>query len=230
MFACIGDNHYNDEKLMLYHRLKMVEEQIEGRGITNKRVLEAMRTVPRHLFVPERCRTAAYADSPLPIGEGQTISQPYIVALMTELLDPQITDRVLEVGTGSGYQAAVLSELCREVYTIEIIGALAEAAARRLEKSGYDNVFVRQGDGFEGWKERAPFDGIIVTAAPPEIPPPLIEQLKIGGRLVIPVGPQWRWQYLYVVEKTSRGVKKTEVAPVRFVPMTGKGIENFAGE
>lgn len=201
-------------------RREMVASQIERRGVEDRRVLDAMREVPRHRFVPEGYRGDAYADSPLPIGEGQTISQPYIVALMTSLLELDGDERVLEIGTGSGYQAAVLARLVREVYSVEILRPLGEQARTTLEELGYENVQVRVGDGYKGWPEKAPFDGIIVTAAPERIPEPLIEQLKVGGRLVIPVGNFW--QNLLVITKTADGVEKRTVLPVRFVPMTGE--------
>ena len=201
-------------------REEMVEEQIERRGIRDPRVLEAMRRVERHQFVPAGVRPFAYVDGPLPIGEGQTISQPYIVALMTELLDLKGAERVLEIGTGSGYQAAILGEIARDVYTIEIVPSLAEGAGRRLADLGYTNVLVRAGDGYLGWPEQAPFDGIIVTCAPDDIPKPLLEQLKVGGNMVIPVG-EFPDQILYAVRKTETGIQKKEVIPVRFVPMTG---------
>jgi len=206
-------------------RKEMVETQIKARGITDKRVLAAMLKVERHKFVPPEIRHLAYTDQPLPIGEGQTISQPYIVALMTELLKLKGDEKVLEVGTGSGYQAAILAELCKEVYTVEILKPLAERAKKLLKKLGYKNVFVKHGDGFFGWKEHAPFDAIIVTCAPPYIPKPLIEQLAEGGRMVIPVGPEWKWQDLLVIEKIKGKIKKRKVAPVRFVPMIGKGVK-----
>ena len=198
----------------------MVKSQIEARGVKNPRVLEAMRTVPRHLFVPAGRRDEAYEDHPLPIGDGQTISQPYIVAVMTELLDPEPDDVVLEVGTGSGYQAAVLAALVKQVYSIEIIPELAETARRALESNGYSNVRVFSGDGFRGLPDHAPFDGILVTAAPEEIPGPLIDQLKVGGRLVIPVGRMDQW--LRVLERTQEGVETRSLFEVRFVPMTGE--------
>ncbi len=198
----------------------MVRRQIEARGITDPRVLEAMRAVPRHLFVPEAVRPSAYADHPLPIGHGQTISQPFIVALMTELLAPGEHHKVLEIGTGSGYQAAVLSLLVAEVFSIEIVEPLAKRAAADLERYGYDNVTVIAGDGYQGLPEEAPFDGIIVTAAPPYIPQPLVEQLKEGGRMVIPVGDAY--QELKLLVKTGTGVEVKRVLPVRFVPMTGE--------
>ncbi|HEX6901299.1 MAG TPA: protein-L-isoaspartate(D-aspartate) O-methyltransferase [Thermoanaerobaculia bacterium] len=202
-------------------RRKMVEEQVRSRGVTDARVLAAMEAVPRHLFVPDGERVRAYTDSPLPIGAGQTISQPYIVALMTSLLDVQPGDRILEVGTGSGYQAAVLSRLARQVYSIEIIEHLANRARRTLETVGYNNVEVLVGDGYKGWPEEAPFDGIIVTAAPPRIPEPLLRQLKTGGKLVIPVGEGY--QDLEVLTKRADGdFDRTKVLPVRFVPMTGQ--------
>jgi len=199
-------------------REKMVLEQIEARGIQNAEVLHAMRSVPRHSFVPERLRRYAYSDQPLPIGLGQTISQPYIVALMTELLAPAKKDRVLEIGTGSGYQAAVLAMIARHVYTIEIVPDLAKSAGERLMAQGHRNISVRQGDGYKGWPEQAPFDRVILTAAPPEIPQVLIDQLVQGGKLVAPVGDLR--QELVVLEKTARGeIRRRSVAPVRFVPM-----------
>lgn len=204
-------------------RNRMVDEQIVRRGVSDVQVLAAMRKVPRHEFVPESYREYAYADEPLPIGEGQTISQPYIVALMTESLRIGKDSRVLEIGTGSGYQAAVLAEIAKEVYSIEIIESLASGAKATLERLGYDNVHVRAGDGYRGWPEKAPFDAIIVTAAPPHIPEPLIEQLNVGGRLSIPVGDVY--QELVLITKTEDGVVKKDVLPVRFVPMTGEAQE-----
>jgi protein-L-isoaspartate(D-aspartate) O-methyltransferase len=198
-------------------REEMVKRQIEARGVENPRVLEAMRSVPRHRFVPEAVRGKAYQDRPLPIGHRQTISQPYIVAVMTELLDPQPRDKVLEIGTGSGYQAAVLSGLVEKVYSIEIISELAEGARIALAAGGYANVQVITGDGYAGIPDQAPFDGIIVTAAPEKVPEPLIEQLAVGGRLVIPVGG-WS-QDLRVLERTEKGIRTTKLFPVRFVPL-----------
>ncbi len=199
----------------------MVETQIAARGVQEPRVLEAMSTVPRHFFVPADYLPQAYEDHPLPIGYGQTISQPYIVALMTEMLDPQPGDVVLEVGTGSGYQAAVLSLLVEQVYTVEIIPELASSAEERLRSLGYNNVTVANLDGYYGWPEHAPFDAIIVTAAPDHIPPSLVEQLKEGGRMVIPVGPQGWSQTLWLVEKIGGEVQTTNYGAVRFVPLTG---------
>jgi protein-L-isoaspartate(D-aspartate) O-methyltransferase len=203
-------------------RAQMVKEQIEDRGVKNARVLEAMRSVPREWFVPEKFAPKAYRDHPLDIGHGQTISQPYIVAAMTELLDPQPDQTVLEVGTGSGYQAAVLAKLVREVDTIEIVAELAERAKKTLAAHGFSNVHVFSGDGYRGRPDLAPFDGIIVTAAPDSVPKPLLEQLKIGGRLVIPVGRQHGHQMLKVLERTKDGIKTREIFEVRFVPMTGE--------
>jgi protein-L-isoaspartate(D-aspartate) O-methyltransferase len=201
-------------------REQMVSQQIEGRDVRDPRVLAAMRKVPRHLFVPPSLVEEAYDDHPLPIGEGQTISQPYIVAIMTELLGLAGGERVLEVGTGSGYQAAVLAEVAREVYSIEILEPLARSAAATLDRLGYGSVRVRAGDGYLGWPEAAPFDAIIVTAAPDHVPQPLIDQLKVGGRLVIPVGVSF--QELVVCTKTVRGIERRSLLPVRFVPMTGE--------
>ncbi len=202
---------------------RRMAEQIRDRGVTDPAVLAAVETVPRHLFVPADERARAYADQPLPIGSGQTISQPYIVALMTSLLELKPGARVLEVGTGSGYQAAVLSGLAGEVYTIEILKPLAERARRTLAELGYRNVHPRVGDGFQGWPEEAPFDGIIVTAAPPVVPDPLLRQLKVGGRLVIPVGDRNSLQNLLVfTRRADGGFDRASVLPVRFVPMTGE--------
>ncbi len=205
-----------------YQKLRkaMVEQQIIARGVKDHRVIKAMEIVPRHKFVPPEEAPFAYLDEPRPIGHGQTISQPYIVAFMTEQLHVKPTDRVLEIGTGSGYQAAVLAQLADSVFTIEIIPELAKAAAERLKALGYDNVVVKQGDGYNGWPEKAPFDAIIVTAAPPKIPPPLLEQLKNGGTMVLPVGEYV--QELVVVRKSASGMAMQNILPVRFVPMTGK--------
>ncbi len=200
-------------------RQQMVDEQLVPRGIENDRVLAVMGRGPRHEFVSEKVRHTAYADHPLPIGEGQTISQPYIVALMTALADPQPDHRVLEVGTGSGYQAAVLAELVNEVYTIELLPALANEAGERLQRLGYEKVQVRAGDGYLGWPDAAPFDSILVTCGADHVPEPLFEQLKPGGKMIIPVGPQSN-QVLRVVAKGLRGNRTTrDVVPVRFVPL-----------
>ena len=204
-------------------RLIMVRDQIEARGVRNAEVLAVMRTVPRELFVPKSVRPQAYEDRPLPIGFGQTISQPFIVGLMTELLGPKKNHRVLEIGTGSGYQAAILSRLVGELYGIEIVPELARSSAETLRTLGFRNVTVREGDGYRGWPEKAPFDRIILTAAPPEIPQVLLEELKSGGRLVAPVGVGA--QSLVVVQKSTDGKMTTRsVLPVRFVPMI-KGTE-----
>lgn len=203
-------------------RQAMVEHDIRGRGIRDGRVLEVLARVPRHLFVAARYRDQAYADHPLPIGEGQTISQPYVVALMTEALRLTPADRVLEVGTGSGYQAAVLAGLAKEVCSIEIRKGLAASAAERLKELGYSNVRVKYGDGYFGWEEQAPFDAIIITAAANHIPPPLIDQLREGGRLVIPLGSTVFYQTLTLVTKKRGGELTVEqLGPVSFVPMTG---------
>jgi protein-L-isoaspartate(D-aspartate) O-methyltransferase len=201
-------------------RLDMVERQIRQRGVSDARVLEVMRSVPRERFVPDDADARAHDDTPLAIGFGQTISQPYIVAYMTEVLGVRPTHRVLEIGTGSGYQAAVLGRLAREVYTVEIVPELAKRAATVLGELGYTNVRVREGDGYAGWAEFAPFDRIMVTAAPDEIPKPLIEQLAAGGRLVIPVGSQGETQWMTVVDKTTSGVAERRTIPVQFVPFT----------
>ncbi|RMG61235.1 MAG: protein-L-isoaspartate(D-aspartate) O-methyltransferase [Deltaproteobacteria bacterium] len=203
-------------------RLRMVKEQIERRGVEDGRVLAAMRKVPRHLFVPWYLRGEAYEDRPLPIGEGQTISQPYIVALMTELLKVKKGDRVLEVGTGSGYQAAVLAEMGAEVVSVEIVRSLAESARERLRRLGYTTVTVIHGDGYYGYLPKAPYDGIVVTCAAPHVPPPLVEQLKPGGRMVIPVGQPFMTQTLMLVEKREDGAVQTRgILPVVFVPLVG---------
>ena len=201
-------------------RLRMVEQQIEARGVRDPRVLDAMRHVPRHELVPKASRDQAYEDRPLPIGHSQTISQPYVVAAMTEALRLSGDERVLEVGTGSGYQAAVLSKLAKQVYSIEIVPELARRAKADLARLGYANVEVREGDGWRGWPEHAPFDAIMVTAAPEEVPPDLIAQLAVGGRLVIPVGD--RDQQLLVVHKTPEGITREVLFGVRFVPMRGE--------
>ncbi len=212
-----------DTNLFTVRRMRMVQEQLigPGRDITNARVLAAIGKVPRHEFVPEHSRNQAYEDHPLPIGYGQTISQPYIVAFMTEKLDPQPTDRVLEIGTGSGYQAAVLAELVAKVYSIEIVAPLALRAKADLQRLGYTNVVVRAGDGYQGWPDAAPFDAIIVTCAPDKVPQPLTEQLKDGGRMIIPIGEIWD-QKLVLLHKRGQRLEKTVVLPVRFVPMTGE--------
>jgi protein-L-isoaspartate(D-aspartate) O-methyltransferase len=204
-------------------RERMVADQIESRGVRDPDVLRAMRSTPRHLFLPAGVRSMAYEDHPLPIGYGATISQPYIVALMTELLAPAKRHRVLEIGTGSGYQAAILGQLAAEVYTVEIVPELAQSAAKRLRELGYATITVRQGDGSQGWPERAPFDGIMATAAPPEIPEALIAQLSRGGRLVAPVGSMGA-QELIVIEKKADGtIRRRSICPVSFVPMKPAG-------
>ena len=201
-------------------RRSMVELQLQGRDISDPRVLEVMGKVPRHLFVPPGLQQFAYDDQPQPIGEGQTISQPYIVALMTQLAQPKPDQRILEIGTGSGYQAAVLSLLCREVYTIEIVQSLAQQAKRRLQELGYANIHARTGNGYLGWPDAAPFDGILVTAGATEVPPALVEQLKPGGRMIIPVGSTLSIQMLKVIEKGTDGrLRVRDQIPVRFVPL-----------
>ncbi len=199
-------------------RMKMIRQQLRARGIENPEILAAFEKVPRHRFVPERLKKYAYQDRPLPIGEDQTISQPYIVALMTRSIEPKKTDQILEIGTGSGYQAAILAELSDQVYTIEIIESLAESARRALSESGYENVFVKTGDGFKGWPEHAPFDAIVVTCSPEKVPEPLKDQLAEGGRMVIPVGQKYD-QNLVLLEKKEGQLIKKQILPVRFVPM-----------
>lgn len=207
-----------------YHRerLAMVETQLKSRDIWNSRVLEAMSKVPRHLLIPTDVRRHAYVDSPVPIGNNQTISQPYIVALMTQTVDPQPTETALEIGTGSGYQAAVLAELVDRVFSVEIIPKLAETARKNLGELGYENVTVLQGDGYRGWPEKGPFGVIVVTAAAEKIPPPLIEQLAEGGRLVMPVGKVRGIQSLILLTKRDGKISERFLTSVRFVPMTGE--------
>lgn len=214
--------------------IRDIEEEVAltrhyiGKDALDSRVMQAMRKVPREQFVPAESKAYAYVNGPVPIGYGQTISQPYIVALMTDLLNPEPDDVILEVGTGSGYQAAVLSLLVKQVYTLEVIPELGEQAAERLKHLGYDNVEVRVGDGYFGWPEHAPYDGIIVTAAAPYIPEPLIEQLKEGGRLVIPVGQPFSHQELMTVDKKAQGEIDTQsILGVAFVPLTGRGVEQM---
>ena len=201
-------------------RERMVSEQIEARGVRDARVLAAMRRVPRHEFVPFGQRAYAYEDRPLPIGHGQTISQPYIVAVMSEALELDGSEKVLEIGTGSGYQAAVLAELAAEVYTIEIVEPLAERAADDLKRLGFEKLRVRAGDGYRGWPEAAPFDAIIVTAAPDHVPQSLVDQLAVGGRMVIPVGRMF--QELVLITRDEQGVRHEDLLAVRFVPMVGE--------
>jgi len=199
-------------------RKKMVETQIESRGVKDPAVIDAMKKVPRHLFMPEDVRSRAYMDSPAPIGHGQTISQPFIVASMTELLGVDKGDKILEIGTGSGYQAAVLAELGVELYSIEIVCELAERAEKALNEAEYHNVTVKCGDGYKGWPEHAPFDGIIVTAAPPEIPDALVEQLAVGGQMVVPVG-ETRQELKVLTKREDGSIDQRTEYPVRFVPM-----------
>jgi protein-L-isoaspartate(D-aspartate) O-methyltransferase len=204
-------------------RDRMVQDQLVAAGIRDPRVLEAMRRVPRHAFVPEEMRARAYDDGPLPIGHGQTISQPFVVALMCELAVLRPDSRVLEAGTGCGYQAAVLAELAGDVYTIEIVEPLARSAAARLAELGYDRVHVRHGDGAAGWPEAAPFDAVLVAAATDRVPEPLLAQLAPDGRAIVPVGPRWQIQELRVYRRTTDGIEVTPVCPVAFVPFTGSG-------
>jgi len=223
LLACVNAEGQSVEDDTLFYQLlrhAMIENQIIDRGVSDERVIKAMNDVPRHLFVKESLRDLAYADGPLPIGHNQTISQPYIVAYMTEILQPDTHHIVLEVGTGSGYQAAILSKLVNHVYSIEIIPELGKEAANRLDKLGYDNVTVKIGDGYNGWEEHSPFDRIIVTAAPEQIPKKLVDQLKSGGLMVLPVGKTSFGQDMRVVKKDRTGqVTTQETIPVRFVPM-----------
>jgi protein-L-isoaspartate(D-aspartate) O-methyltransferase len=228
MFSSHGDETQNavatdNEAMLLRLREQMVHEQLEARDVKDPRVLAAMLKVPRHKFVPSDRVSAAYEDTPLPLMLGQTISQPYIVGYMTQALALRGDERVLEIGTGSGYQAAVLAELVQEVYTIEILPELASYARSILDTLGYKNVHVRCGDGYMGWPDAAPFDRIIVTAAPTHIPQPLVDQLKPGGKMIIPVGQLE--QELVLVEKTDTGISRRSTIPVRFVPMTGRAAE-----
>lgn len=208
---------YAERDMFTEKREEMVAGQIAARGVSDEKVLAAMRRVELHLFVPPALKDAAYADEPLPIGHGQTISQPYIVAYMTEAARIKSGDNVLEIGTGSGYQAAIIAEIAGKVSTIEVVEPLAEESRKRLQDLGYNNIEVRHGDGYKGWPEKAPFDAIIVTAAPPYIPEDLISQLKVGGRMVIPVGSFF--QELYLITRTKSGFEKVSLIPVRFVPM-----------
>jgi protein-L-isoaspartate(D-aspartate) O-methyltransferase len=203
-------------------RERMVEKQLKFRGIKDERVLAAMAKVQREEFIPVAARTDAYEDGPLPIGYDQTISQPYIVAFMTEQLRPKPSDRVLEIGSGSGYQAAILAELVADVYTIDIVEPLAKTAEATLQRLGYKNVHIKIGDGYKGWPEKAPFDAVIVTCAPEKVPQPLVDQLKDGGRMVIPVGERFA-QQLYLLEKKNGQLKESATLPVRFVPMLREG-------
>jgi len=221
---CSSQPDYKDPYQM--KREEMVESQIKARGIKDKKVLDAMMKVERHLFVPPDIASEAYMDHPLPIGEGQTISQPYIVALMTEVLGVDSTSKVLEIGTGSGYQAAILAEICDSVYSIEIIASLAERASNLLKVLGYSNIKIKAGDGYAGWKEHSPFNAIIVTCAPTEIPQPLSEQLAEGGRMVIPVGESYA-QELILLEKRNGFLKKKNIVSVRFVPMIKSNHEKY---
>jgi len=218
---------WDESKEMRQRRLDMVSRQIAARGVRDKEVLEAMRSVPRHLFVPQALQERAYVDSPLPIDAGQTISQPYIVALMSELLELEPQQRILEIGTGSGYQAAVLSVLVEEVFSIEIKEILYRQATERLKELGYGNVRTRHGDGYFGWEEEAPFDGIMITASVDHVPPPLLEQLVDGGKIVLPLGHPFSFQNLVVVTKQGEDYRLRQVTGVLFVPMTGKAMEKY---
>ena len=213
---CTGQTMKEDEFSIL--RFKMVEQQIKNRGIRDANVLEAFIRIPRHIFVPMHYQSRSYEDTPLPIGFNQTISQPYIVAYMTEILKPDKNMKVLEIGTGSGYQAAILGYLCKEVYSIEIIDSLAARSIKLFEKEGYTNIKVKTGDGYKGWKEHAPYDAIIVTCAPAKIPQPLIDQLAEGGRMIIPAGESYN-QKLYFVEQENGKIRHKETLSVLFVPM-----------
>ncbi|MCK9411550.1 MAG: protein-L-isoaspartate(D-aspartate) O-methyltransferase [Prolixibacteraceae bacterium] len=214
---CLNGQDFKKDKYFL-QRKTMVEQQIKERGIHNPRVLGALMDVQRHKFVPDEYKSFSYDDRPLPIGHNQTISQPYIVAYMTEILNPEPTKKVLEIGTGSGYQAAILSLLYKEVYTIEIIGALGEQSKKVFAEEGYSNIKVKIGDGYQGWKEYAPFDAIIVTCAPTNIPQSLVQQLSEGGKMIIPVGKPFN-QVLYLLEKRGGKIRKTATLSVQFVPM-----------
>ena len=219
---CISTFSVQSQELYEQRRKSMVEHDMKGRGIKDKKVLEVMEKIPRHLFVDGSLKDKAYEDYPLPIGEGQTISQPYVVALMTEALRLKSTDRVLEIGTGSGYQAAVLAEIVKEVYTLEIRKGLADKAGMRLRELGYKNVKVKYGDGYFGWEEYAPFDAIIITASANHIPPPLIKQLRENGRLIIPLGSTVYYQSLTLATKKKGELVLDQLTPVAFVPMIGE--------
>ncbi len=220
--------HEDDNNIYTQQRFEMVENQIISRGIHNSKVIKAMLRVPRHKFVPEGFRKFAYSDNPLPIGTDQTISQPYIVALMTELLRLNGGEKVLEVGTGSGYQAAILAEIGCEVFTIEILDSLSAKAEEILRYLGYGSINYKIDDGYRGWPEHAPFDAIIVTAASEHIPEPLIQQLKVNGKMIIPIGDQY--QELLLITKTDKGIEKRTITPVRFVPMTGEAQRSKVSE
>ncbi|MCD6122491.1 MAG: protein-L-isoaspartate(D-aspartate) O-methyltransferase [Spirochaetales bacterium] len=218
--------NWDDPPVMRRKRLHMVKSQIEARNIRDKYVLKAMMEIPRHLFVPEELKNNAYDDNPLPIGEGQTISQPYIVALMTEILGLKYDEKVLEVGTGSGYQAAVLSRIVKEVYTIEIKPLLFWQAQKRLEKLGFGNIETKEGDGYFGWEEYAPYDCIMITAAVNHIPPPLLKQIKDGGKMVLPLGSPFGFQNLVLVTKHGNNYTLKGITGVLFVPMTGEAMKH----
>lgn len=218
------------DDLFARQREQMVSQQIEARGVSDPLVLQAMRSVPRHKFIPPELVEQAYADHPVPIGYGQTISQPYIVALMTEKLNIRPGDKVLEIGTGSGYQAAVLAEITDQVYSVEIIPQLAERASKTLQQTGYTTVKVLNADGYFGWEKYAPYEAIVVTAAPDHVPRPLIQQLKDGGRLVIPIGPPGGYQTLWQITKHGDKLQTQNLGGVRFVPFTGAGVTGGRGE
>ena len=224
-FGCINSTHPQTDNYSVL-RNQMVDKQLISRGITNKQVLDAMRKVARHLFVPPGLTKYAYEDRPLPIGYGQTISQPYIVAFMTEELDLNRSSRVLEIGTGSGYQAAILGEICDSVFSIEIVPELAQKATGLLKTLGYKNVKIKTGDGYSGWKEHAPYDAIIVTCAPTHVPAPLILQLAEGGRMIIPVGERNIQELVLMIRKNGKLVRES-VLPVRFVPMVNEGKKSY---
>ncbi|MBN2481131.1 MAG: protein-L-isoaspartate(D-aspartate) O-methyltransferase [Bacteroidales bacterium] len=226
LFVSSCKGHSQDADIFKTRREQMVRQQIEARGIRDERVLDAMRKVERHLFMPSELASRAYGDFPLPIGYDQTISQPYIVAFMTEALDLEPADKVLEVGTGSGYQAAILAEICDTVYTIEIVPELAARAESLLKVLHYDNVLVRTGDGYQGWPEHSPFDAIIVTCSPTHVPEPLVAQLAEGGKMIIPVGEQFN-QSLVLMEKRKGRLSQTSVLAVRFVPMVDENQKEY---
>lgn len=218
--VCMIAHSCAQDKTFEMERKEMVSRQIEARGVQHAATLNAMKRVPRHLFIPEYLWSHAYNDGPLPIGYEQTISQPYIVAYMTSLIEPEKGEKILEIGTGSGYQAAVIAEIVDSVFTVEIVDELAKTASDKFEQLGYENIYVKLGDGYFGWEEHAPFDKIIVTAAAEEVPPILIDQLKEGGLMIIPIGPEFSVQHLVLIEKKDGKVKKRNMLPVRFVPFT----------
>ena len=228
--SALGDDPTNQPDPFAAKRARMVQRHLIERGVKDERVLDAFRTVPRHEFIPPKLRYLAYDDESLPIGEGQTITPVYDVAFMTEALQPRPTDKIYEVGTGSGYQASILGQLVKDVYSVEIHPPLGKRAAEVIAAQGYKNIHTRIGDGYAGWPEEAPFDAVIVTCAPTEVPPPLVEQLKEGGRMVIPLGDRYNQAVFLMVKENGKLVEKAKLRPTLFVPMTGKAQENAKAE